>query len=719
MTDQTDGAAHGVGLSERLVPGWLQRLAAVGWRVLVTLALAFVVIQLLVILGTVTASILIALIVGATFAPYVLQLRARGWNRTKAAAAVSLAALAVLTATGILLAAAFLPYVGDVVAAIRAGSQAVSEGLADLGAPPEVAAVITAVIDDFRSIIGDFVAGLVGPIAALVTSLILGAFLTFFLLQDGDQAWGWLTRPISGWRADAITASGRVALDRVGGYLRGTALLAATDAISDFVFLWVLGVPLAGPLAVLVFIGGFVPYIGGFITTSVLVLVTLATNGPTDVVILLVLITVMNIIQGNLLAPLIYGRTLEVHPALVLIALPAGAALFGVVGLFAALPVVAFALAVAPSVVLALDDEPEDPEPEDEIVPVWLDRLGQWSWRSLVVLGLLGVGIAISVRIPMVVLPIVLAVVLASTLDPAADALRRRGWSRGQSALGVTAGTMLGITAIVIVTTATMIGPLTEMLDTAEIGAAQGVLGSIGLDDLVDAVKSGFLADVASLIAGIASLAVILLLATLLTFYFLRDGAAVWERGMQRLHPARRDRLDSAGGRAVDVLGGYMVGTGVVSLFGAATTALVMIILGLPLALPIAVLAFFLGYIPYIGSFLATGLAFLVTVAVGSTTDIAIMAIFTVVFNIAQGNFVAPLVYGKAVNLHPAVILLAIPAGSALAGVIGMFLVVPFLGVVAVTWRSILHAIDEDTRAAAAAASGASPGPVIDQATSS
>jgi predicted PurR-regulated permease PerM len=682
-------------LPERLVPGWLQRLAAFGWRILVTLALAIVVIQLLIVLGTVTAAILIALIVAATFAPYVLRLRARGWARTKAAAAVSLLALAVLTATAVLLAWAFLPYVSELVTTLRDGSQVVSDWLVQVGAPPQVATLVGVLVDDFRQFVAGLAADLVGPIAALFTSLILGAFLTFFLLQDGDLAWGWLVRPITGWRADAITTSGRVALERVGGYLRGTAILAATDAISDFIFLWVLGVPLAGPLAVLVFAGGFIPYIGGFITTSVLVLVTLATNGPTDVVILLVLITVMNIIQGNFLAPLIYGKTIDVHPGLVLIALPAGAALFGVIGLFAALPVVAFALAIAPSIILALDDGPDEPDPPDAIVPTWLDRLGQWSWRCLIAIGLLAVAVAFAVRIPQVVLPVVLAIVLAATLDPAADALRRRGWSRGAAALAVTAGTMLGITAIVIATTATMIGPLREMLATAEVGAGEGVLGSIGLQDVVDALASGFLNDVAALVAGIASLAVILLLATLLTFYFLRDGESVWERGIERLHPERRHRLDDAGSRAVQVLGGYMIGTGVVSLFGAVTTAILMIILGLPLALPIAVLAFFLGYIPYIGSFLATALAFLVTVAVGSTSDIVIMGIFTIVFNIAQGNFVAPLVYGKAVNLHPAVILLAIPAGSALAGVIGMFLVVPFLGVVAVTWRTVLRVIDQ------------------------
>jgi predicted PurR-regulated permease PerM len=70
------------------------------------------------------------------------------------------------------------------------------------------------------------------------------------------------------------------------------------------------------------------------------------------------------------------------------------------------------------------------------------------------------------------------------------------------------------------------------------------------------------------------------------------------------------------------------------------------------------------------------------------------MGIFTIVFNIVQGNFVAPIVYSRVVSLHPAVVLAAIPAGAAVAGVIGMFLVVPFLGVVAATWRTVLRVLD-------------------------
>ena len=99
---------------------------------------------------------------------------------------------------------------------------------------------------------------------------------------------------------------------------------------------------------------------------------------------------------------------------------------------------------------------------------------------------------------------------------------------------------------------------------------------------------------------------------------------------------------------------------------------------------------------------MTTGLAFLVTVSTGDTTDIIIMFIFTIVFNIVQGNVVAPIVYGRAVSLHPAIILIAIPAGAALAGIAGMFLIVPVIGVIAATWSSLLLSLDDSAEAAPA-----------------
>jgi predicted PurR-regulated permease PerM len=157
--------------------------------------------------------------------------------------------------------------------------------------------------------------------------------------------------------------------------------------------------------------------------------------------------------------------------------------------------------------------------------------------------------------------------------------------------------------------------------------------------------------------------------------------------------------VDRAAGRAFEVLGGYVIGTAAISFVGAASQFVIMVLLGLPLALPVFVLSFFLCFIPYIGSFISTGLALLIAVAAGSTGDLVIMGIWTIVFNIVQGNVVSPLVYGRTVHVHPAIVLLAIPAGAAVAGIVGMFLVVPAMGVLAATWRTAL-AIMGDRRLA-------------------
>jgi predicted PurR-regulated permease PerM len=259
-----------------------------------------------------------------------------------------------------------------------------------------------------------------------------------------------------------------------------------------------------------------------------------------------------------------------------------------------------------------------------------------------------------------------------------------------------TVGAFLIAVLVLALTIGAMVGPLQEIVSTAAAGADQTEARRLGLVGLVTATGSGMLGAVAGLLSGLVGFVVALLLAAILTFFFLRDGPGLWDRAIAGLPPVRRARLQEAGTGAAGVLGGYMIGTGAISLFGAATQFVIMFVLGVPLALPLAVLSFFGGFVPYIGSFITTGLAFLVTVSTGETTDIIVMGLFTIIFNIVQGNIVAPLVYGKAVNLHPAIILLAIPAGSALAGIIGMFLIVPFLGVVATTWRTVLKTFDDD-----------------------
>ena len=462
---------NGPSAGRRLVPGWLVRLAAVGWRLLAAIALVLVLIRILTILSTVTASVLVAAIVAATFAPFVLNLRDRGWSRIKAAAAVFLGAAAVILATLLIVALAFLPYAKDAIADLHAGVDALRNLLTQYNVPPEVGSAIEQAANGVEAWLQSSASEIAGSVGIVFTIGLLATFLTFFFLMDGDRAWVWTLSSANEWRRDAITTSGHVALERVGGYLRGTAVIAAFDGLAEGLFLLILGVPHALPLAVIVFFGRFIPYIGGLVTTVLLLLVTLASQGTTAALILLVLIGILDVIQGKFLAPAIYNKTVHIHPAIVLTALPAGAALAGIVGLFVAIPVVAFALAITGAVIEVLGVEPTAPSTANPLVPVWLDRLGQWSWRLLVALALLGVAIAAAVQVPIVVLPLVLGIVLASTLLPLSRRLEARGWSKGRAALGATVGASLGVIVIVGLTIVALAGPASDIVSNAAAGA--------------------------------------------------------------------------------------------------------------------------------------------------------------------------------------------------------------------------------------------------------
>ena len=678
-----------------IVPDWLINFAALGWRVFVIAALAVLLWFLVSILWVVSASIAVAVVIAAFFAPFVVRLRARGRSRTAAAAIVWVVAIGVLTGVALVLAIALVPYLVDVVENIQAGVADLQVALANANVPPQASQAVQDAVGALRSASGDVVSQIAANVAGVVTVVILAAFLVFFFLQDGDRAWVWIFQNASDQKRERITSAGDDALWRVGGYLRGTTILSAVIAVTDYVFMWVLGVPLALPLAILVFLSGYIPYFGGIVTTFIILGVTYAALGSSAVIVMLVLIAIRNAILGYGVRPAVYGRTVSIHPALVLIALPAGFELAGIVGLFAAVPVTAIVLAVASATVEIVDPGPRPELPA--LVPAWLDRVAQWSWRFLIALGLIAMIVGIFVEMPLVFIPVLIAVILAATLETGVKALIRRGQSRGRAAGIAVGGGFLAVAALLTLTFLSLVNQATSLEAGTSSGAdtvnsAAG--GSLGL--VTQAISQGGAATVQAVIAvgqGAASIAVIIILSTLLSFYFLRDGDRLWSKVLGRARTDAAPELNAAGSRAFDVLGGYMVGTAAISFVGAASQFVIMVVLGIPFALPVFVLSFFLCFIPYIGGFISTGIAFLLTVAFGSTTDIVIMGLWTLVFNLVTGNIVGPLVYGKTVHLHPAVVLVAIPAGGAVAGILGMFLVVPLLGVVAATWRTVLAII--------------------------
>jgi predicted PurR-regulated permease PerM len=698
-------------LPAAIVPDWLVNLAALGWRLLAIAALLVVLWMLCTLLWTVTAAIAVAVVVSAVFAPVVLRLRGRGRSRTAAAAIVWVIALLVIIGVSLLLAIAFLPYLADATAAIQQGVAALQAQLAELQAPPWVASAIGTVIESMRTASGDAGGGVVSAAAEWVTVAILAAFLVFFFLRDGDRAWFWTFQDLDERKRERITTAGEDALARVGGYLRGTTVLSAVIALTDLAFMLVLGVPMAGPLALLVFLSGYIPYFGGIVTTAIILLVTYGALGPAAVVVMIVLIAIRNAILGYGVRPAVYGRTVNIHPALVLIALPAGMQLAGIIGLFAAVPVVAVILAVSRAVVAIVtpDEEPALPG----LVPAWLDRVAQWSWRLLVGIALVAAIVQVFVAVPLVLIPLVLATILDAALDPLVRWLIRRGRSRGQAAAISVGGGFLAIAVVLLLAFGVLVQYAAETGAAVTAGAVSADTASGGvLGVLANGVAQLGVSGVRTILSvadSAATLAIIILLSALLAFYFVRDGAQLWERVAGAAQADAAAELRQAGHRAFEVLGGYMFGTAVISLVGASSQFVIMVLLGIPLALPVFVLSFFLCFIPYIGGFISTGVALLLTIATGSPTAIAVMVIWTLVFNIVTGNVVSPLVYGRTVHLHPAVVLVAIPAGGAIAGVLGMFLVVPAIGVVAAVWRTVLAVMGVRRRAVneAAAAAGA------------
>jgi predicted PurR-regulated permease PerM len=677
-----------------LVPRWLDRLGAIGWRLLAAVALAVVIGLVAAELATVTASIVVALLAVLAILPVYRRIRSQGASSTAAAAyACGIGAL-LLVLVVLLLAVAVLPHLTAVTTAVTDGIEDLRASLADLGLPAWLADTVDRILNAIDGVIDFNVAALVAPVANAVTVGILAAFLSYFLLADGAKGWAWAMQHFQPWQAEAVTAAATKGVARVSGYLGRTAILAAVDGAVVFAVLVALGVGIAGPLSALAFVGGFIPFLGGITATGLIALAVLALVGPWAALAVVVAVVASGWIATRLLDGTQFGRHVDVGSLLVLLVIPAGLALFGPLGLFAVLPLVVFAAAVFRAIVVALGLGPANgalaPD-EDGAVPVWLDRLGQWSWRGLVVFGLVWLVIQILIAMPLVIIPLTLAGVLAATLGPVVSWMVARGLSNGIATSITIVTAVIATVAAVVASIAYSVGPLQDIIEAAIDGAEQTGVELIA--GVARAIAAGLLANLADLVRGTISIFVVLLMTLLITFFLLRDGGRLWQRLLDRLAPGRRPQVERIGDDSVGILSGYMVGTAIISAFGAVTTWGILWLLGLPLGLPIAVFSFAAGFIPYIGSFLSTALSTLVAVALGEPIDVVVMLIWTVVFNIVQGNFVTPLVYGRTMSLHPAIILLAIPAGGEIAGILGMFLIVPSLAIFGAVLRPALDLI--------------------------
>ncbi|WP_411104324.1 AI-2E family transporter [Streptomyces sp. cmx-4-9] len=179
-----------------------------------------------------------------------------------------------------------------------------------------------------------------GQLVEVFTTLALALFCSVFFIHSGDRQWAWFLRQLPAAARERTQIGGQAAWRTFTGYTHGIVLVAATNAVLVGLALWLLGVPLAVPLALLEFAAAFIPLIGSPVALAVAAVVALASRGPLVAVIVIALIVVIGQIEGHVLHPLVMSWAVRLHPLVVAVSVIAGAIAAGVVGAVVAVPLV-------------------------------------------------------------------------------------------------------------------------------------------------------------------------------------------------------------------------------------------------------------------------------------------------------------------------------------------------------------------------------------------
>jgi putative heme transporter len=298
-----------------------------------------------------------------------------------------------------------------------------------------------------------------------------------------------------------------------------------------------------------------------------------------------------------------------------------------------------------------------------------------------------------------VVLPTLVAVFLTSVLSPPCNYLKAKGL-HPLIATWVTFLGAIGVIALLVVLLAPQVASqVGDVGDSVKEGSrdvldwlAEGPLdiSRTDIDRYVDQASEQFSDNRDKIFSGVlagatkaAELVAETLLVLVLTFFYLKDGPKMWAWFVSLFRPRNQEHVQAMGAMTWDTVGRFMRGTAVVGVVDAVLIAVAMLILGVPLTVPIAVLTFFGAFFPLIGAFLAGIVAVLVALVTEGPLDAAILAAAVLAIQQIEGDVLQPIVVGKVLGLHPVAIILVITTGAVVAGVPGAFLAVPLGSVIA------------------------------------
>lgn len=330
------------------VPVGLRVAAAIGWRLVVVLitvaALAWVISRVQFIVIPVAVAVLLAALLG----PAVRLLSRFRWvPRALATAVVVVGGLAVLGGVLYGLVVAFLAGLPALQAQLGQSFSQIRDWLArsplHLSVPQlnNLGASIVQALGSSQAAMTSGALGVASTVGEIAASVLLAIFTLIFFLYDGARIWEFMLQGIPQRARDRVNVAGRRAFAALVSYTRAVTLVAATDALVVGLGLWAIGVPLVVPLAVLVFFGAFIPFVGAIVTGVIAVLIALVAKGLLAAVWVVLVLILVGELEGHVLQPLLLGRAVRLHPLAVVLPVATGFILIGVIGALLAVPVVA------------------------------------------------------------------------------------------------------------------------------------------------------------------------------------------------------------------------------------------------------------------------------------------------------------------------------------------------------------------------------------------
>lgn len=326
----------------------VRKAAAWSWRLLVILAAVLAVLWLLTELAVIVVPVALAVILTALLLPAVDWLDRRGAPRGGAVALVLLTGFALFGGIMTFVVSQFisgLPGLTEqVTRSIDNATRWLIEGPAHLSREQidNAGDTVVRALRDNQEKLTSGALSTAATITEIVTGALLMLFTLIFLLYGGRNIYSYLTRIIPARARERVRDAGRAGFGSLIGYVRATFLVALVDAVGIGAGLAIMGVPLALPLASLVFLGAFIPLVGAVVTGFLAVVVALLAKGFVYALITLGLILAVQQLEAHVLQPLVMGRAVAIHPLAIVLAIATGAVLAGIVGALLSVPVLAF-----------------------------------------------------------------------------------------------------------------------------------------------------------------------------------------------------------------------------------------------------------------------------------------------------------------------------------------------------------------------------------------